>query len=346
MTSDQLNNGDVETILPGESVTVDSTDGVKINNANVTAADLKAVNGVAHVVDAVLLPSYVAYSVGTVAEVVLFENDFTILAGALRKADLLETVATAPALTVFAPDNAGFVAAGITNLDDYTAEQLTNVLTYHVIGSVVKAADLPASGIAETLNGNIYLGYLFNGGVLINGLSNVKLDKIDIEKDNGVIHVIDRVIEGPPAPNVVEIAALLSDAGEASEFTVLVSLLTDPAYSDIADAIIAEDNITVFAPTDEAFGAIADILPTLTEDQVKSVLTYHAAGARVFAEDLNEGDNLTMLNLQDVRVKSIIDDLIVLEDKSGADDAIVIIKNVHGSNGVIHAINKVLIPNL
>ena len=118
VTSDQLENGDVETILPGESVTVDLTDGVKINNANVGPADLKAVNGVAHVVDAVLLPSYVAYSVGTIAEVVLFEKDFTILAGALRKADLLETVATTN-LTVFAPDNAGFVAAGITSLDDF-----------------------------------------------------------------------------------------------------------------------------------------------------------------------------------------------------------------------------------
>ena len=187
VTSDQLANGDVNTLLPGipggpefEFVTVDLTDGVKINNANVTAPDLKAVNGVAHVVDAVLLPSYVAYSLGTIAEVVQFNKDFTILNAALRKAELLETVAKADALTVFAPDNAGFVAAGITNLDDYTAEQLTEVLTYHVIGSVVKAADLPASGIAETLNGNIYLGYLFNGGVLINGLSNVKLDKIDI----------------------------------------------------------------------------------------------------------------------------------------------------------------------
>ena len=351
--STELSNGDVETILPGlpggpdfETVAVDITDVVTLNGSStVVAPDITAVNGVIHAVDAVLLPSYVALAVGTVSEVVLFENDFTILAAALRKAELLNVVSTTDNITVFAPDNAGFVAAGITNLDEYTAEQLTEVLTYHVIGSVVKAADLPESGIAATLNGNIYLGYLYNGGVLINGLSNVKLDKIDIEKDNGVIHVIDRVIQGPPAPNVVEIADLLSKAGEASEFTVLVSLLTDPAYSDIADAIIAEPNITVFAPTDAAFAAIADIIETLTEDQIRTVLTYHAAGARVFAEDLNVGDNLTMLNLQDVRVKSISDTEIVLEDKSD-DDAIVIIKNVHGSNGVIHAINKVLIPNL
>ena len=84
VTSDQLSNGDVNTLLPGiaggpeyEFVTVDLTDGVKINTANVTAPDLKAVNGVAHVVDAVLLPSYIAYSVGTIAEVVQFNKDFT-----------------------------------------------------------------------------------------------------------------------------------------------------------------------------------------------------------------------------------------------------------------------------
>ena len=62
---------------------------------------------------------------------------------ALRKAELLETVATAPALTVFAPDNAGFVAAGITSLMT-TLRELTPYFTYHVLGGVVKAADLPA----------------------------------------------------------------------------------------------------------------------------------------------------------------------------------------------------------
>ncbi len=342
VNSDQLVNGDVETLLAGESVTVDLTDGVKINNAKVTAADLKAVNGVAHVVDAVLLPSYVAYSVGTVAEVVLFEKDFTILAGALRKASLLETVATAPALTVFAPDNAGFVAAGITNLDDYTAEQLTDVLTYHVIGSVVKAADLPASGIAETLNGsNIYLGYLNQGRALIKGLT--EITAVDIEKNNGVIHVINRTLV-PPALNIVEIALAMADMGEASEFTVLTSLLASDEYADITQAIIDADNITVFAPTDAAFAEVNNGAG-LTQEQISTILTYHAAGARVFSYNLVQGQEVIMLNGQTLKVSSISGEAIVLEDKTD-DGANVIEVNVHGSNGVIHVVDKVLLPEL
>ena len=340
VNSDQLVNGDVETLLAGESVTVDLTDGVKINSANVTAADLKAVNGVAHVVDAVLLPSYVTYSVGTIAEVVLFEKDFTILAGALRKADLLETVATAPALTVFAPDNAGFVAAGITNLDDYTAEQLTDVLTYHVIGSVVKAADLPASGIAETLNGgNIYLGYLNQGRVLVNGLT--EITAVDIEKSNGVIHVINRTLV-PPALNIVEIALAMADMGEASEFTVLTSLLASDEYADITQAIIDADNITVFAPTDAAFAEVNNGAG-LTQEQISTILTYHAAGARVFSYNLVQGQEVIMLNGQTLKVSSISGEAIVLEDKTD-DGANVIEVNVHGSNGVIHVIDSVILP--
>ncbi|MCA0933797.1 fasciclin domain-containing protein [Lutimonas saemankumensis] len=347
VTSDQLSNGDVNTLLPGipggpefEFVTVDLTDGVKINNANVTAADLKAVNGVAHVVDAVLLPSYVAYSVGTIAEPVLFENDFTILAAALRKAELLETVATTADLTVFAPTNAGFVAAGITSLDGLEKEDLTPVLTYHVLGGVVKSGDLPESGIAATLNGeNIYLGYSAN--VLINGLTTITA--VDIEKSNGVVHVIDRTLI-PPAPNVVEIALALADNGDASEFTVLTSLLASDAFADITQAIIDAENITVFAPTDAAFEEIEDVIPTLTEDQIRTILTYHAVGARVFSYNLVNGQVVPTLNTQTLKV-ILNDNGAFLEDKTD-DNAEIIIVNVHGSNGVIHAVDKVLIPEL
>ena len=350
VTSDQLSNGDVNTLLPGipggpefEFVTVDITDGVKINTANVTAADLKAVNGVAHVVDAVLLPSYITYSIGTIAEVVQFNKDFTILNAALRKAELLETVAITDNLTVFAPDNAGFVAAGITSLDGLEKEDLTPILTYHVLGAVVKAADLPASGIAATLNGeNIYLGYLNQGRVLINGLT--EITAVDIEKSNGVIHVINRTLV-PPAPNVVEIALAMADMGEESEFTVLTSLLASNAYADVTQALIDAENVTVFAPTDAAFGEIADLILTLTEDQISTVLTYHASGARVFSYNLVEGQDVIMLNGQTLKVKSINGEAITLEDKTD-DNADVLEVNVHGSNGVIHVVNKVLLPEL
>jgi len=341
--STDLSNGDVETLLPGESVTVDLTDGVKINNANVTAADLMAVNGVVHVVDAVLLPSFVVNAVGTVSEVVLFSNDFTILAAALRKAELLDVVSDAEALTVFAPDNAAFVAAGITSLDGLEKDDLTPILTYHVLGSKVMAAQLPASGMAETLNGgNIYLGYLNQSRVLINGLT--EITAVDIEKSNGVIHVIDRTLV-PPAPNVVEIALAMADMGEASEFTVLTSLLASEAYAGITQAIIDADNITVFAPTDAAFGEIADVIPTLTEEQISAILTYHAAGARVFSYDLVQGQNVITLNGQTLKVASISGEAITLEDKTD-DPANVLEVNVHGSNGVIHVIDKVLLPEL
>lgn len=342
--SNQLTDGAVvETLLPGESVTVDLTDGVKINGANVVLADVQAVNGVIHALDGVLLPSFVAGSLGTVAEEVLFNKDFTILAAALRQVDLLETVATTENITVFAPDNAAFVAAGITSLDGFTDEELTTVLTYHVLGARVLSTQLPESGMAATLEGgNIYLGYLFGGRVLINGLTEIKA--VDIEKSNGVIHVIDRTLV-PPAGDIVDIAIALSEAEEGADFTVLVSLLASEDYADITEAIKGQNNITVFAPNDAAFAAISDIIDTLTPEQISEVLTYHAALGRNFSYDLVQGQNITMLNTQTVNVTTINGETIILQDKS-ADETNVIQVNIHGSNGVIHAIDKVLIPNL
>ncbi len=342
--SNQLTDGAVvETLLPGESVTVDLTDGVKINGANVVLADVQAVNGVIHALDGVLLPSFVAGSLGTVAEEVLFNQDFTILAAALRQVDLLETVATTENITVFAPDNAAFVAAGITSLDGFSDEELTTVLTYHVLGARVLSTQLPESGIAATLEGgNIYLGYLFGGRVLINGLTEIKA--VDIEKSNGVIHVIDRTLV-PPAGDIVDIAIALSEAEEGADFTVLVSLLASEDYADITEAIKGQNNITVFAPNDAAFEAMSDSLTTLTPEQIGEVLTYHAALGRNFSYDLVQGQNITMLNTQTVNVTTINGETIILQDKS-TDETNVIQVNIHGSNGVIHAIDKVLIPNL
>ncbi len=344
LRSDQMTNGLLPTLLPDESLTVNTDNGVKINSSNVIIADVNAINGVIHVIDAVLLPSYAASAVGTIAEVALFNPDYTILTAALRKAELLETVSTTDNLTLFAPNNAAFIAAGITSLEGLDKEALTPILLYHVLGAKVLSSQLPADGMAMTLSSDqyIYLGYLNNQAVLVNGLSNIT--GVDIEKSNGVVHTIDRTLV-PPAGDVVDIAVALANMGDYSEFTVLVSLLASDTYADITTALKEAQNITVFAPTDEAFGKIADVVEGLTEDQIRMVLTYHAAPARVFSTDLVEGQILGMLNGQTLKVSAILSDLIVLEDKTDENAAVTEV-NIHGSNGVIHVVDKVLLPVL
>ena len=340
-STDLVDGQMVETLLPDEFVTVDLSDGAKINDSNVIAADIKAINGVIHAIDAVLQPSFVEAAVGTITEVILFDPDYTILVAALRKADLLETLSTTQGLTLFAPDNAGFIAAGITSLEGLEADDLTPILTYHVLGAQVLSTELPANGIAPTLNGeNIYLGYL-TSSVLINGVSTIT--GVDMVKSNGVVHTIDRTLT-LPVPNVVDIAVEFSNA-ETPEFTVLVSLLSNPAYAEITEAIIDAENITIFAPTDAAFEDIAEVLPTLSEAQIENVLLYHAAGARVFSTDLVDGQTVITLNTETLKV-NIDANGASLTDKSGGEDANIIEVNVHGSNGVIHVIDKVLIPTL
>lgn len=340
LLSTQLTNGTKATLLPNEFLTFDLA-GPTVNGTSIIAANLDARNGVIHAVDAVLLPKFVTDALGSISDVFLFDNDYTILTEAIRRADLLSVVSTAPNLTLFAPNNDAFEAAGITSLDGLSGGDLKPILLYHVLGAKVLSTELPADGMATTLSNDqkIFLGYL-TSSVLINGLT--QITEVDIEKSNGVVHKINRTLV-PPAPNVVDIAVALSQA-DTPEFTVLVSLLTSPAYSAITSAIVASEDITVFAPTDAAFGEIASVIPTLTEAQISDILLYHAVGARVFSTDLSNGQVVGMLNTQNITV-NIGSGGVSLTDTT-TDPANVTEVNIQGSNGVIHVIDKVLLPTL
>jgi transforming growth factor-beta-induced protein len=149
----------IATFLDGETVTVTLAGGAKINGAAVITADVAASNGIVHLVDAVLVPSLELSIVNTVVEPAYFNNAFSILTAAVIKADLLSVLIDMDAdLTVFAPNDDAFVAAGITTLEGLEAADLAPILTYHVLDSEVKAAGLPMTGSAiTTLNGDIYL---------------------------------------------------------------------------------------------------------------------------------------------------------------------------------------------
>jgi transforming growth factor-beta-induced protein len=331
--------------LNGESVNVDMKNGVMVDDATVIMPDIEASNGVIHIVDAVLLPSLYKSSLGTIVEVPLFRKSYSLLSEALVKADLVTTLLGNGPFTVFAPDNDAFAEAGITSLDGLSKDDLTPILLYHVLGDKLMSDDLPADGIVTTLNSNGYDKFYLSLGnkVYING--STMITAVDIEKSNGVIHTIDKTLM-PPSQTVVEIAVALSQSSDA-EFTTLVALLTSPAQQAVLNAISdPQGSFTIFAPTDVAFAEISSVTSTLSDAQISEVLKYHVLAARVYSTDLSNGMNAPTVNGQALTININKGNVTISDKDMNNMDATVIEVNINGTNGVIHVIDKVLIPTL
>jgi transforming growth factor-beta-induced protein len=331
----------VETV-GGEDISVSLTGGVKLNNTvNVAVADVLATNGVVHVIDAVLVPPSITPIVGTIVAPAYFNKNFTTLIAAVKAASptILTTLLNSNQKTLFAPTNDAFTAAGITTLPDQAT--LDAVLTYHVISGEVKAADIAnGSSSAATLNGSIYLSK-GSAGVFIN--AKTKVTATDIEGSNGVVHVIDRTLI-PPAKTIAEIVAENANATSNKQFTKLLQALqrTSGQSTDLLAAAGAEGNLTVFAPTDAAFEALGVDLATVDLAALTNILKHHIVGARVFSTDLSSGAVSTLYN----NVTISTSNLTVTAAKSGEAPAGLqsALLDIHATNGVIHVINKVLLP--
>ena len=250
------------------------------------------------------------------------DGRFTTLAKALTNAKLVETLQGAGPFTVFAPTDAAFEALGQETLGKLTTEQLTTILKYHVI-----AADVPSSAIkagpVKTVSG-------FSAFVAIDG-STVKVNDAtvttaDVKASNGVIHVIDKVLL---PPNLVQAAAY------AGSFTTLASAATQ---AGLVPALSAPDaNLTVFAPTDAAFAAIQSTVASLSTAQLTDVLKYHVVAGKVLSTDLKAGSVPTLLGGKNLTVS--------LTGGVKVNDANVVVADVVTTNGVIHVVDKVLVPN-
>lgn len=345
--STQLSPGPVKTV-GGEDITVSTSTGIRFNGTvGVVTADVRATNGVVHVIDAVLVPPSISPIVGTIVAPAYFNKNFTTLIAAVKAASpsVLTTLLSSSKKTLFAPTNAAFAAAGITTLPDRAT--LDAVLTYHVLGAEVLAAGITnGSSSAATANGkSIYLSK-GTAGVFING--NTKVTTTDITASNGVVHVIDRTLL-PPSKTIAQIATDFAAANPA-QFTQLVAALVKvPALLDAAGAA---GNLSVFAPTDAAFQALYTALGVTNMDQLEAkigneklaqVLQHHIVGARVFSSDLSSGEVTTLNQKITVNVSNL-----TITDAAGTTPAANLVPtllNVHATNGVIHVINKVLIPN-
>ena len=365
MSTDLTDGQMAATILSADDkITVDiNGSSVMINNANVTAANIEASNGIVHVVDAVLVPELELSIVNTIVEPAYFNKNFSVLTEAVVTANLLSTLIDTEAnYTLFAPNNDAFEAAGITSLDGLTANDLTPILTYHVLGSEVFGDGLPATGSAITsLGGDFYLS-INDNGAFINGLTKVTTATLAgeaLDYDNGVVHLIDRTLL-PASDDVVQIAVKASQASEGAEFGQLVAALTavenDETTDDLITILSGDGPFTVFAPTDAAFQSLYDLADVADFDAlvsavgigtIEAVLKYHVVSGRVFSTDLPNLASSTVTTLGGTFTLNLSSLTITDTDAAltlGSADATIVDTDIFATNGVIHVIDEVILP--
>ena len=295
--------------------------------------------------------------------------DLSLLVDALIQADagLVDLLQTDGPFTVFAPSNQAFADLLDALGDDYnsladfdTAEEkelLVSILTYHVVaGTAAFSTDLSDGQMIETAQGES-ISISLTGGVFVQDATdtNAEVTAPDVETSNGVVHIIDKVILPQsvvnmlnPLPNIVETAQSVAD------LSLLVDALIQ-ADAGLVDLLQTDGPFTVFAPTNQAF---ADLLDALGDDYnsladfdtaeekalLANVLTYHVvAGTAAYSTDLSDGQMIDTAQGESITIS--LTGGVFIQDTTGT-NAEVITPDVATSNGVVHIIDKVILPNI
>jgi uncharacterized surface protein with fasciclin (FAS1) repeats len=279
--------------------------------------------------------------------------NLTALLAAATKAGLADELSDGSArLTVFAPTDAafntlatrlGFADAGamVTALP---AEALASILSYHVLPTRLNASQLGSGGATQA---TIYsfagsaatLGIDASSGVRVTDavLDQATVTTADVRATNGIVHVVDKVLVPPGVLNVVQMAQ-----ANPSVFSALVGAVV---AADLATTLSGAGPFTVFAPTNTAFAAAP---ASLTIPELTTVLTYHVLADEVLSSELGPvfGTPVTTVAGQDITINAGTAPVIATITDTTATPGTITAVDVRASNGVIHVIDKVLIPSL
>lgn len=317
-----------------------------VNNVTVTTADIQTDNGIIHVIDAVLIPPEdMGLPTLNIVETAVANGGFTTLVAALQATNL-DTVLADESMkfTVFAPTDAAFELIGEETINDLLENKdvLSSILLQHVVPvaevNSITAYSLNGTMVDTASMAKIALKINTATDMLMFGGANIIMK--DIYTTNGIIHVIDAVVVGDvevPAP-----AMSLTDVAIGNgNFSTLVSALQS---TGLASTLANVDNtFTVFAPTDAAFDKLPEgTLENLTTEQLTDILLYHVLSGKVMADGAISIAQ-SMENMAEMANGSNAS-LSYLDSTLFINGAKVSIADVMAENGVIHAIDNVIIP--
>lgn len=275
----------------------------------------------------------------TVVDIIVESESHNVLETAVIEAGLVDVLSdTTTTFTVFAPTDDAFYMLPEGTLDAVLAdnELLTSILTYHVVDGTALSTDLVDGTTVETLNGGSVTVTIDTTGVFIN---DAQVIIADIVADNGVVHVIDAVL----LP-VVETTTVVDVIIDSEDHTVLELAVVQ---EELVETLSGEGPFTVFAPTDEAFTALADafnveVTSLLELQNLTDILTYHVVSGTVLSTDLTDGMETTALN--GGTLTFTVDSMGVEVGTAAVGPAMVIVADIVTDNGVVHVIDAVLVP--
>ncbi len=289
----------------------------------------------------------------SIAEIASANANLSVLVDALDRAGLTATLDGSGSFTVFAPTNQAFTAfldqKGFEDLDDVPVPLLKEILLNHVVSGTATSSSLStgyvktmAKGSASSTNTlsmfiNTASGVVINGGASNGGAT---VTTADVMASNGVVHIVNSVIDLP---------TVTSHAIANPEFSTLVQALTREDQPDFAGILAGTEAspFTVFAPTNAAFGSLLTELDITGLGQVEqavleNTLKYHVvAGQNVLAASLM--DNMEVTTFQGGAFTINLEGGASITDANGRVSTITA-TDVQASNGVVHVINKVLLP--
>ncbi|WP_194715216.1 fasciclin domain-containing protein [Noviherbaspirillum soli] len=279
---------------------------------------------------------------GNVVQVAQGDSRFSILVEAVQAAGLTDTLAAPGPATVFAPTNDAFAALlselGVTK-EQLLANKplLTAVLQYHVVAGQIPSSSVPLNKAINPVGGGFFKIDKVGASLVITDGRNrtSKIVQADIAASNGVIHAIDKVLL-PADKTIVQTAIATPD------FSILVEAVTAAA---LVDTLSAPGPYTVFALTNAAFASLLTELG-LTKEQLLAnkplltkVLTYHVVPGLVLKGSVPINTPIKTVEGETFTVSPAL----AITDQRGR-QANIVATDVLASNGVIHVLDKVILP--
>jgi len=292
-----------------------------------------------------------------IVDLAVSSPDLSILVEALQRTNLTDDLEGSGPFTVLAPTNSAFQAFlgqnNYTSIQDVPVAALTEVLLNHVISDEIDSSTLAllqrnysatlASG--PTAGTNLSLYFDATDGVTFNGVSRVVSGGADIFASNGVIHLVDAVIDLPTVVTFIS---------EDFNFEQLFTAVTDATPNSDIPGFLSEDGpFTIFAPVDEAFQELLNTNPEwsslsdIDESLLFSVLQHHVVLGNNRSSDLSEGLNLNTSEGDDITITLQVNAPFIagITDGAGNDDINIGFVDIQAANGVIHLIDQVMLPD-